>query len=329
MIASAAVSAAVLLLANGPGPDPDAVHRAVSKALPLLEAGAEGHIDQKTCFACHNQAFPMAAFALAKGRGFPLAEKRIEGQAEHLVEFISQNEKAYRTGKGTGGQVDTAGWLLFTLERAGHKPDAATGAVVEYLLQKDADRDRWTASSNRPPTEASLFTANYLAVHGLKTWGTAEQKGAIAKRVASARGWALKTPAKDTEDRVYRLRLLKESGAPDEAVRAAAKELRKSQRLDGGWGQLDTLPSDAYATGSVLVALHETGHLSTDAPSYRRALGFLVRTQLADGSWYVQSRSKPFQPYYETGFPHKKDQFISVSASAWGTAALMLACPEK
>lgn len=329
MIASSAVSVAILLLTNGSGPAPDTVHNAVAKALPLLEKGAEGHVDQKTCFACHNQAFPMAAFALAKGRGFPLADKRISGQAEHLVEFISQNEKAYRTGKGTGGQVDTAGWLLFTLERAGHKPDAATAAVVEYLLQKDAERDRWTASSNRPPTEASLFTANYLAVRGLKVWGTAEQKEAIAKRIASTREWALKTPAKDTEDRVYRLRLLKESGAPDEAVRAAAKEFRHTQRIDGGWGQMDSLGSDAYATGTVLVTLHETGHLATDAPAYRRGLGYLVRTQLADGSWYVLSRSKPFQPYYETGFPHKKDQFISVSASAWATAALALACPEK
>lgn len=328
MIATTAVSAAILFLSTH-SPATEAIHMAVAKALPLLEKGAEGHVDQKTCFACHNQAFPMAAFALAKGRGFPLAEKRIEGQAEHLVEFITQNEKAYRTGKGTGGQVDTAGWLLFTLERAGHKPDAATAAVVEYLLQKDAERTHWTASSNRPPTEASLFTANYLAVHGLKVWGKEEQQEAIAKRIAATRDWALKTPAKDTEDRVYRLRLLKESGAPEKAVRAAAKELRAGQRIDGGWGQLDSLGSDAYATGSVLVTLYETGHLATDAPAYQRGLAYLVRTQLADGSWYVLSRSKPFQPYYETGFPHKKDQFISVSASAWATAALVLACPEK
>lgn len=328
MIATTAVSAAILFLSTH-SPATEAIHMAVAKALPLLEKGAEGHVDQKTCFACHNQAFPMAAFALAKGRGFALAEKRIEGQAEHLVEFITQNEKAYRTGKGTGGQVDTAGWLLFTLERAGHKPDAATAAVVEYLLQKDAERTHWTASSNRPPTEASLFTANYLAVHGLKVWGKAEQQEAIAKRIAATREWALKTPAKDTEDRVYRLRLLKESDAPEKAVRAAAKELRASQRIDGGWAQLDSLGSDAYATGSVLVTLHETSFLATDAPAYRRGLAFLVRTQLADGSWYVLSRSKPFQPYYETGFPHKKDQFISVSASAWATAALALACPEK
>src|SRR5262245_39676352 len=135
MIASAAVSAAVLLL-SGASPAPDAVHKAVSKALPLLVQGAEGHIDQKSCFACHNQAFPMVTFTVAKRRGFPVDEKLVPAQAEHIAEFAKENEKLYRTGKGTGGQVDTAGWLLFTLGRAGHKPDAATAAVVEYLLQK-------------------------------------------------------------------------------------------------------------------------------------------------------------------------------------------------
>jgi len=51
----------------------------------------------------------------------------------------------------------------------------------------------------------------------------------------------------------------------------------------------------------------------------------LLRTQKADGSWMIKSRSKPFQPYYESGFPHGKDQFISVAASGWATAALAAA----
>ena len=50
---------------------------------------------------------------------------------------------------------------------------------------------------------------------------------------------------------------------------------------------------------------------------------YLLKTQLPDGTWKVKSRSKPFQPYYESGFPHEKDQFISISASGWATAALI------
>ncbi len=67
--------------------------------------------------------------------------------------------------------------------------------------------------------------------------------------------------------------------------------------------------------------------MPADDPSYRRGLAFLIRTQEADGSWHVTSRSKPFQTYFESGFPHGKDQFISIAATAWATAALVLGLP--
>ncbi len=49
---------------------------------------------------------------------------------------------------------------------------------------------------------------------------------------------------------------------------------------------------------------------------------YLVATQLEDGSWYVPSRSMPFQPYFESGFPHGPDQWISMAASNWAATAL-------
>ena len=60
----------------------------------------------------------------------------------------------------------------------------------------------------------------------------------------------------------------------------------------------------------------------------RRGLEFLVETQKDDGSWHVASRSRPIQRYFESGFPHGKDQFISMSATGWAVAALALACPK-
>ena len=90
----------------------------------------------------------------------------------------------------------------------------------------------------------------------------------------------------------------------------------------------DPYSSDAYATGSTLVALHLAGGVATDLPAYRRGLAFLVNTQRDDGSWFIKSRSKPFQPYFESGFPHGRDQFISAAATGWAVAALALACPS-
>jgi squalene cyclase len=221
--------------------------------------------------------------------------------------------------------VDTAGYALFTLELGGHKPDENTEAVVEYLLKDQANRDHWRTTANRPPTEASSFTRTYVGLRGLRVWATESQKEKARKRIAAVRDWVVKTRPKDTEDRVFRLFALKEVDADEKELAAASWELMKTQRPDGGWAQLDSMSSDAYATGTALVALHQAGGLATDHPAYARGVGFLLKTQLADGSWYVKSRSKPFQPYYESGFPHGKDQFISAATSGWATTALLLA----
>ena len=56
---------------------------------------------------------------------------------------------------------------------------------------------------------------------------------------------------------------------------------------------------------------------------YRRGVAFLLRTQMDDGSWYVRSRGMKLQPYFESGFPYDHDQWISYSATALATAALI------
>ena len=63
----------------------------------------------------------------------------------------------------------------------------------------------------------------------------------------------------------------------------------------------------------------------------QHGLAYLLKTQLADGSWLVPSRihdNAPVSPgYFETGFPHGKDQIASCSGTSWATMALSLALP--
>jgi hypothetical protein len=304
---------------------PDPVRVAVMASVPRLLDGATGHAEKKTCFACHNQAIPALALTAARDRGIDIPEKFLSDQAEHISGFLATNKEEFRAGKGTGGQADTAGYALFTLELDGHPPDDTTAAVAEYLLKFQSNRDHWGVTSNRPPTEASHFTTTYFAIRGLKVWGAKADQEQIGKRIDKARTWLIKTAAKDTEDRVFRLLAMKEAGVNEKELAAASWELLKTQRMDGGWGQLDSLDSDAYATGSALYALHHAADLKADSPTYRAGVSVLLKTQLADGTWRVKSRSKPFQQYYESGFPHEKDQFISISASGWATAALVVA----
>jgi len=99
------------------------------------------------------------------------------------------------------------------------------------------------------------------------------------------------------------------------------KRLAALQHTDGGWAQLPTLGSDAYATGLALHALYVSGAAS-DTQRYQDGASYLLRTQLDDGTWHVRSRGFGFQAYFETGFPHGRDQFISSAATAYAVMAL-------
>ncbi len=320
---------AVPAAATEPASTSKEVRAAVARALPLIEKGGAGHMAQRTCFACHHQAIPLLAMTTARSRGLSVNDAEIRKHLEFIEKFLSTNRANYRKGRGQGGAVDTAGYALWALDMGGWPDDETTAAVAEYVLLYRKDLDHWLTTSRRPPSEASPFTTTYLAVRGLQAFATPEQKERAAERLRAARAWLVKTPARDTEDRVFRLWALKRVAADSREVQLAARVLLKAQRPEGGWAQREDMEPDAYATGTALVALHRAGGLATDDSAYQRGVQFLLRTQRPDGTWHVRSRSRPFQVYFESGFPYGKDQFISLAASSWATTALALTLPAR
>jgi hypothetical protein len=306
------------------------IKAAVMKSVPLLETAARGSMEKrKQCFTCHNQALPVMALTTARSRGIKVDAENLRRQVEFTADFLAKNRTNYAAGKGQGGQALTAGYALWALEMGGWKSDGTTDAVAEFLLTFQKDLDHWKPQTVRPPSEESFFTVSYVALRGLKTFGTAEQRQRISQRTAQVRQWMLKTAPSETEDRVFRLRSLQVAEAPTDEIQRARQELLKAQRADGGWAQLDRLESDAYATGTALAALHQAGGVPTADPAYRKGLRFLLAKQLDDGSWHVVTRSEPIQTYYESGYPHEEDQFISITAAGWATTALALALPAN
>jgi squalene cyclase len=118
------------------------------------------------------------------------------------------------------------------------------------------------------------------------------------------------------------------AGLDEETLGVLAQNLLALQREDGGWGQTPHLGSDAYATGTALYAMHEAGGLASADPAYHKGVRYLLRTQTADGSWYVASRAPKFQPYFDGGFPYGDDQWISQMATGWASMALSLSLPD-
>lgn len=322
---------------------PDVLKAAIQKAIPLMEAGSRGSADQRKCFTCHNQAIPVMALAEVRRRNIAIDEANFQRQVQHTLAHLESGKASYLAGTGQGGKIISAGYALWTLDAADHKPDETTAAVTHFLLEYQKDKSHWDHPGSRPPTSGSDFTTSYVALRGLEHFGTAEQQPSVDARKQHVRQWLQTAAPSDTEDRVFRLWLLPYLDVSDADLTKASEELIALQQPDGGWAQLTThtsavvgeppepaaeFNSDAYATGTVLVALLQPGKVSVDRPAVQRGLRYLLNTQQADGSWYVVTRAKPFQAYYESGFPHGKDQFLSIAASSWATMALALALPE-
>jgi hypothetical protein len=305
----------------------DRVSAAIRRAIPLLENAAAGSAKERKCFTCHSQALPVFAMAEVRTRGFDIDEDVFEAQLNHTAAHLKRGLKGYLKGKGQGGRVMTAGYALWALEAGDRKHDETTAAVVHYLLEFQKDDQRWHQGSSRPPSAGSDFANTYLALRALREFATDEQQTAADNRIKAVGKWLSATEAGETEDRVFRFRALPYVDARTEELDAARDGLISLQQTDGGWPQKSNMESDAYATGSVLTALLRDGSKSTDTV-IKRGVDYLLDSQLEDGSWHVATRAKPFQPYFETGFPHEKDQFISTAATGWATIALALTLPD-
>ena len=291
------------------------VREAATRALRLVEQTSALYLERRSCFTCHSQTMSIMVLNEARRAGFKIDERNFSRQVERTLTLH---------GELSGLRVDTVGYGLWALDLGNYPPDEMTTAMTQYLLDHQRDLVRWRVTVDRPPAEAGDFTSNYVAVRGLNRYGTSDQQEQIAARTGAVRRWLATAVAEDTEDEVFLLRLAHELINTSEAKEPLMRRLLGRQRDSGGWAQRPEMQPDAYATGSALVALHQAGGLGCDHPAWRRGLDYLVRTQQPDGSWHVASRSRPIQEYFESGFPHGKDQFISSYATSWAARALLL-----
>ena len=160
-----------------------------------------------------------------------------------------------------------------------------------------------------------------MAIRSLAVYGPPGLREELKPHIARACEFIRAASPASTQDEAFKLLGLVWCRVPSATISAQAKRLMALQRDDGGWAQLSTMSTDAYATGEALHALHASGMSATNRV-YQRGTEYLLRTQLEDGTWFVRSRAFGFQPYFETGFPHGKDQFISASATSWAAIAL-------
>ncbi|MBI4474378.1 MAG: ankyrin repeat domain-containing protein [Acidobacteria bacterium] len=295
---------------------------AVEKSLPLLQQADVVFLQKAGCVSCHNNSLFQMTIQVARKNGFSIDEKAVQSQLKAIGAYLESWRERTLQDIAIPGGVDTIGYTLAGLAAVNYPPDPATDALTRYLMRRQASDGRWRIGTQRPPIESSDFEATAIAVRALQAYAPRPIKAESAKSVRKAALWLSEAAPKTTEDHVFRLMGLWWAGGAKEAVRKAERELMALQRPDGGWAQLATLESDAYATGQALTALAEAGGMSAGDPVYQKGVRFLLNTQLNDGSWYVRTRANPIQPFFDSEFPHGSDQFISAAATNWAAMAL-------
>jgi ankyrin repeat protein len=302
------------------------VRAAVERSLPALQHADVVFLKTAGCVSCHNNSLFEMTATMARSRGFRVDEESMSAQLNIIGAYMESWRERLLQDIPIPGAVDTISFMLAGLADAHYPADPATDAMARYLLRRQ-DRDGgWRVATGRPPIESSDFTVTALAIRGLQAYAPAPQTAQYAQSVRRAAARLLAAEPRTTEDHALKVLGLVWAGRemPAHNLKGPVGNLIALQRADGGWGQLPTLQSDAYATGQALMALGASG-LSAKDPVYRRGVTFLLRTQLEDGSWFVRSRAVPIQPYFDSGFPHEHDQFISAAATNWATMALIAA----
>ena len=298
----------------------------VEKALPLLQKASPAFWEKTGCISCHHNVLPSMAVATAHDRGFAVDEVAAKDMLKVTANYLQTRTERILQGLTPPGAEDTMSYVLFALAAAHFPGNAGTDAGVRYLKIRQAEDGRWIIRTHRPPLESSSISLTAVTIRVLQAFAPPGQRALYAKSIARAAQWLDRAEARNTEETTLRILGLVWADASPVSVAQAAAALAKAQRPDGGWSQLPTLESDAYATGQALVTLQATGMKPTDQV-YERGAAFLLKTQFADGSWFVKSRAEAFQPYFESGFPHGNDQWISAAGTSWAITALALTRP--
>jgi len=295
---------------------------AVTRAVPLLQRADTQFLAKAGCVSCHNNTLTAMTVSSARAKKIAVDEQVAQSQLKTIGEYVHTWRDRVLQGIGIPGDADTMSYILLGLAAEKYPADAATDAMARFLLRQQRADGHWDLLAHRPPIESTPVQVTAMSMRALQVYAPAPLRAQYEPAIRRAAEWIVKAQPRSNEERAFRLLGLYWSKADSKTIRAAAKDVLAQQRADGGWSQLPTLESDAYATGQSLFALAESGTVVTKDRAFGKGVTFLLNTQLPDGSWFVKSRALPIQPHFESGFPYGKDQFISAAGTNWASLAL-------
>ena len=327
----------VVLLPAGPGgpalqgqeAHPDELRASASRALAAIQkAQAPWYTTNKqVCASCHHQYQPALAYRVARDHRVPFDEAIARADALKAFTF-ADIDRAVQYTYVIEPAMDDA-YRMVAANAAGVKPNLGAAIYARLLISRqNADGD-WDGFHQRPPSSYSRVTMATLGLRAVQVYHHPSQKAQADAAIARARKFLESRTARDTEERSYQLLGLRWAGADRATLRKLAAALQATQRPDGGWSSIPGRESDVYSTGQALVALHDGGSVAIIDSSWQRGIAYLLKTQAADGTWHATSRLHPpaplSPPYFDAGYPHGHDQFLSMQGASWAVMALSYA----
>jgi ankyrin repeat protein len=309
------------------------IQTALQAVLPRLQRTDAAFTTGAGCVSCHNDSLTAMTLGQARKRGFSvdeaIAKKQVETNSFYLEKMRDRLHEGFFVPVEDYFGPGIIGYMLMGFDAEHVQPNLDTDTAARYIKMHQSPNGEWrySVADQRPPLCSEYIGETATAMRGLQLYAPAAEKAAYQKSVDLAAAWLATAQPKVSEDRSWRLMGLAWAGKNPGAVKAAVKDLLAFQRADGGWPDIPTMESSAYSTGMALVALRTAGMAVSD-PAYQKGVKYLLSTQQNDGTWYVKSRALSFQPFFDAGYSHGFDQFISAAGSNWAAMALASAIPE-
>jgi squalene-hopene/tetraprenyl-beta-curcumene cyclase len=309
------------------------LRQVVQRSTEFLEKEGAAWMKKQQCASCHHIPVMVWALGEARHRGYRVNEKLL-GEVTSWALAADNHAQVFPDlpldKKRT--ETDYLGPLLMALgvgaiEDRDAAVEQARQRLLAHAVSQQGKDGSWHANSGgRPPVHASRdVQTNWLL---LALSDPAEGKEAKdpwkAQRQAAAE-WLSRNPAADSHQALaMRLLVHQRLGKPAADLKPLLESLLGQQNEDGGWSQLKTMQSDAFATGLSLYVLSGQKAEGVEQ-AVRRAQAFLSKTQRPDGSWPMASRpAEPSGPG-----PARDLGPIRYFGTAWATIGLVRTAPNN
>ncbi len=234
---------------------------AVERSIPLLQRSDVTFIQKSGCVSCHNNGLTAMSMATVRKSGLAVNETITGRQLKTIATYIDGWRERTLQGIGIPGDSDTVSYILMGLAAESYPRDVATDALAIYLRSRQLPDGHWSIFAHRPPLESSDIEVTAASMRALQIYGPKALGPEYRAAAELAATWLKKAQPRTNEERAFQLLGLGWSAADHRLIAKAARAFLAEQRPDGGWAQLPSLASDAYATGQALVALKETASL--------------------------------------------------------------------